>query len=113
MHRPNGQFASNAEVGLPSDSNHYLHRPYLRKSTVDGITRGKGSNGTYFDANTLEIIEGTPDIGHVYGHEFWRERNMAESLGWSQSQFNDYMNNPQFYQYELPSINRSHIYEMK
>lgn len=38
---------------------------------------------------------------------------MAENLGWTQSEFNDYMNNPDFYQYEDPSSNRSHKYEMK
>ena len=97
----------------PNAGEHYLKRPYLRKETIDGITRGKNADGTYYDANTFEPIEGTPDIGHVYGHEFWRERDMAENLGWTQSEFNDYMNNPDFYQYEDPSSNRSHKYEMK
>jgi hypothetical protein len=30
----------------------------------------------------------------------------------SQPEFNDYMNNPEFYEYEDPSSNRSHQYEM-
>lgn len=34
-------------------------------------------------------------------------------MGWTQSQFNDYMNNSSFYQYEDPSSNRSHVYEKK
>ncbi len=101
------------QANYPNGGEHYLIRPYLRQETIDGITRGKNLDGTYFDANTFEPIEGTPDIGHRYGHEFWRERNKAESLGWTQSQFNDYMNNSDFYQYEDPKSNRSHKYEMK
>ena len=101
------------QVNYPNGGEHYLHRPYLRQDTIDGITLGVDSNGRIFDANTLEDIVGTPDIGHVYGHEFWRERDMAESLGWTQSQFNEYMNNPAFYQYEDPHSNRSRKYEKK
>lgn len=47
------------------------------------------------------------------GHEFWREREMAMELGWTQRQFNDYMNNPAFYRIELPSNNRSHRFELR
>lgn len=36
-HRPNGRFASNAEVGLPSNSDHYLNRPYIRQETIDAV----------------------------------------------------------------------------
>ena len=101
------------QANFPNGGEHYLHRPYLRQDTIDGITSGKNADGTYFDANTFEPIQGTPDIGHIKGHEYWRERDMAESLGWSQSQFNDYMNRSDWYQYELPSNNRSHKFEMK
>lgn len=97
----------------PDGGEHYLHRPYLREDTVNGITKGRMKNGTFVDPNTAEIITGTPDIGHVYGHEYWRERDMAEKLGWTQQEFNDYMNNPSFYQFESPSSNRSHKYEKK
>ena len=85
------------QANYPNGGEHYLHRPYLRQDTIDGIPKVTDVNGFYIDPNTLEIIDGTPDIGHVYGHEYWRERDMAESLGWTQSQFNDYMNNPAFY----------------
>ncbi|WP_195980263.1 GH-E family nuclease, partial [Clostridium butyricum] len=33
------------------------------------------------------------DIGHTNGYEYARCRDAAESLGWNQRQFNDYMNN--------------------
>ena len=97
----------------PNEGKHYLHRPYLRKSTINGIDKGINSDGTYYDAYTYEAISGRPDKGHVFGHEFWRERNQAEALGWTQSQFNEYMNNPEFYQFETPELNRNHSREMK
>lgn len=36
-HRPNGQFASNTEVGIANSSKHYLHRSYIRQSTIDAV----------------------------------------------------------------------------
>ena len=54
-------------------------------------------------------------IGHQPGKEYWRCRDAAESLGWSQSQFNDYMNHDpkNFYQFESHESNISHRYEDK
>ena len=63
--------------------------------------------------NTGKVIDGKYDLGHKYGHEFRRERERAQNLGWTQKQFNNYMNNPVFYQIEDPRINRSHKFEMK
>lgn len=40
-------------------------------------------------------------------------KKWAESIGMSQKQFNDYMNNPCFYQIEHPILNRSHRFEYK
>lgn len=40
-------------------------------------------------------------------------KRRAEEKGMTQKDFNDYMNNPDFYQIEKPSINRSHKYELK
>lgn len=92
-----------------------LHRPYIRKSVRDIVESRavKTSNGLFLDANTRTPIVGKYDLGHVYGHEFWRERDLAMSKGWSQKQFNDYMNNPDFYQIEEPKYNRAHIFEMR
>ncbi len=92
-----------------------LHRPYIRKSTRQAVEQAakKAPDGRFLDANTMLPINGKYDLGHVYGHEFWRERDRAMALGWSQKQFNDYMNNPSFYQIEDPILNRSHIFEMR
>ena len=92
-----------------------LHRPYIRKSTRQAVEQAakRAPDGRFLDANTLRPITGKYDLGHVYGHEFWRERDRAMALGWSQKQFNDYMNNPKFYQIEDPISNRSHKFEMR
>ena len=61
----------------------------------------------------MQPIDGKYDLGHISGHEFWRERDEAMRKGWTQKQFNDYMNNPDFYRIEDPSSNRSHKYEKR
>ena len=106
-HRPNGQFASNAEVGLPSNSNHYLNRPYIRQETIDAVnanTRVNYKTGQIYDPiSTVDGVNGiwvdpsNVELGHTTGNEFAYYRDMAESQGWTQAQFNDFMNNPEFY----------------
>lgn len=95
------------------DAAHYLHRPYLRKSTRESIEAAapRDALGRALDPNTGLPIEGTPDIGHKYGREFWRERVGAEGEGLTQKEFNDRMNDPSIYQLEDPSSNRSHRFE--
>lgn len=92
-----------------------LHRPYIRKSTREAVEKAakRAPDGTFLDANTGKPILGKYDLGHEFGHEFWRERERAQSLGWTQKQFNDYMNNPAFYRIEDPHVNRSHRFEMR
>ena len=91
-----------------------LHRPYIRKSTREAVESKalRNADGKFLDANTGTVIEGKYDLGHVTGHEFWREKKMAMEKGWTQKQFNDYMNNPDFYRIEDPHWNRSHKFEM-
>ena len=96
------------------DSVKTLHRPYIRKSTRDAVEAAakRAPDGKFLDASTGKVITGKYDLGHEFGHEFWRERDMAMSKGWTQKQFNDYMNNPTFYRIEDPLVNRSHKFEM-
>ena len=116
-HRPNGQFASNAELGLPSaEDGHYLHRPYIRKDTLDAVNENTqyNSDGQLWDKIGEKYVDpGNVELGHVPGNEFAFERDVAESLGWSQQQFNDHMNNPEFYAWQNIHDNRSHAFEMK
>jgi len=102
-------------VEQTTDAVKTLHRPYIRKSTRQAVEAAADRlpDGRFLDFNTQLPINGKYDLGHKYGHEFWRERDRAMSLGWSQKQFNDYMNNPDFYQIEDPFINRSHRFEMR
>ena len=90
-----------------------LHRPYIRKHVrLEVESRAmKTADGRFIDPNTLKPINGKYDLGHKYGHEFWREKEKAEKAGMTQREFNDYMNNPDFYQIEDHSSNRSHRYE--
>ena len=92
-----------------------LHRPYIRKATREAVIDAtpRLPDGRFIDVNTGLPIDGKYDLGHVYGHEFWRERDLAMEKGWTQKQFNDYMNNPSFYRIEDPISNRSHKFEMR
>jgi hypothetical protein len=91
-----------------------LHRPYIRHEVRQEVENRaqKNSKGQFLDANTHKPIEGKYDFGHKPGHEFWREVEKAEKEGLTQEQFNNRMNNPDFYQIESPHENRSHSHEM-
>lgn len=90
-----------------------LSRPYIRKSVREEVERRapRTEDGRFIDPNTGEPIDGKPDLGHKPGHEFWREKMKAEEEGLTQKEFNDRMNDPDLYQLEDPSSNRSHRYE--
>ncbi len=90
-----------------------LRRPYIRKSVREEVERRapRTEDGRFIDPNTGEPIDGKPDLGHKPGHEFWREKMRAEEEGLSQQEFNDRMNDPELYQLEDPSSNRSHRFE--
>jgi hypothetical protein len=90
-----------------------LHRPYIRKRVRKDVEAEapRTPDGRLIDPNTMQPIEGKPDLGHKPGHEFWREKTQAEAEGVLQSEFNDRMNDPELYQLEDPSSNRSHRFE--
>ena len=90
-----------------------LHRPYIRKEVREQVEANaeKNEKGQFLDANTKEPIDGQYDLGHKPDHEFWREKERAESEGLSQEEFNEKMNDPDLYQIEDPHNNRSHQYE--
>ena len=90
-----------------------LHRPYIRRDVRDEVERRaeKNDKGQFLDANTHQPIEGQYDLGPVAGHEHWREVEKAENEGLTQDEFNDRMNNPDYYQIEDPHENRSHVHE--
>lgn len=92
-----------------------LHRPYIRKSVRMEVENHalKNEKGQFLDTNTGKPIEGKYDLGHKAGHEFHTAKKEAEEQGLKQSQFNDLQNNPDIFQIEDPSVNRSHAFEQK
>ncbi len=92
-----------------------LHRPYIRRNVRDEVNNRapRSPEGKPLDPNTGKPIEGKPDLGHKPGHEFRTEKINAEAQGMNQKDFNNNMNNPDKYQLEDPSSNRSHRYEKK
>ena len=90
-----------------------LHRPYIRKDVREEVENRapKNEKGQFLDANTGRAIQGQYDLGHKKNHEYWREAEKAEKEGLTQEQFNDRMNNPEYYQIEDPHENRSHAHE--
>jgi hypothetical protein len=90
-----------------------LQRPYIRQSVRQEVEARapRTADGRPIDPNTGRPIDGRPDFGHKPGNEFWREREAAEAEGITQQRFNERMNNPDKYQLEDPSSNRSHRYE--
>lgn len=92
-----------------------MHRPYIRsevRAEVENRAQ-RDEQGRFLDANTGKPIEGRYDLGHKAGHEHWRESERAEREGLTQEEFNNRMNNPDYYQIEDPHSNRSHEYEDK
>jgi hypothetical protein len=91
-----------------------LNRPYIRKEVRAEVESraAKNEEGQFLDANTKKPIEGQYDLGHIRGHEHRYEVKKAEEEGITQEEFNDKMNNPDLYQVECPSENRSHAHEM-
>jgi RHS repeat-associated protein len=111
----NSQSKNEQEAGNSSGKKQSskLRRPYVRKGTRQTVENNSNRvpDGRPIDPNTKEPIDGKPDLGHTPGNEHWREAQQAEGEGLSQQEFNDRMNDPNKYQLEDPSSNRSHQYE--
>ncbi|QHI74021.1 HNH/endo VII family nuclease [Aminipila terrae] len=105
---------SEALGGAGNKTGTELSRPYIRKRVIQEVEANapKTADGRFIDPNTGMPIEGKYDLGHKPGNEFWREKAKAQSEGLTQKEFNDRMNNPDYYQIEDPISNRSHKYEM-
>ena len=104
------------QVNYPNGGEHYLNRPYIRQEILDEINANTriNSKGQIWDPISRKWVNpNNVELGHVKGHEYCYERDMAESKGWTQSQFNEYMNNSSFYAWQDIHDNRSHKYEDK
>ena len=116
-HRPDGHYVSNAEVGFQNSTDHYLHRPYIRKNViveVDKNTKINKKTGKIYDEISRKWVD--PDkveLGHRPDYEFWYMRKQSEAKKLTQAEFNDLMNNPDFYAWQEIHSNRSRVYENK
>ena len=73
-----------------------LHRPYIRQA-VRRIVEGRAkrtTDGKFIDPNTGKKIIGKYHFGHKSGVEFWRMLRYAIEHKMTQSEFNDFCNNP-------------------
>jgi hypothetical protein len=82
---------------------------------MDGVnanTKVNYKTGQIYDSISGKWVDpANVELGHKQGYEFWRMRDWAEAQGMTQAEFNDYMNNPDFYAWQDIASNRSHDYE--
>tara|TARA_R110000765_G_scaffold425038_1_gene537066 strand:- start:1300 stop:1506 length:207 start_codon:yes stop_codon:yes gene_type:complete len=62
-------------------------------------------------ASTDTLIDGKLNMEHKPGREFRKEKAKADSQDLNQKEFNDQQNDPDIYQLEGPSSNRSRQHE--
>jgi uncharacterized protein YukE len=105
------------------DTRPYLdpkNRPSYRKGVVEDVyERARGVDGQVRDPNTGDILDWTPgdprkgvwDMGHVPGQKYadMHARYLDGDL--TPAEFRDWYNDVEHYVPELPSNNRSHLYE--
>ncbi|SIT17373.1 RHS repeat-associated core domain-containing protein [Belliella pelovolcani] len=93
------------------------NRVKLRKGTVEQVKDNapKNRNGDYLDPNTGQVIpkDDPFDIGHRPGQEWRTRKEMHKQNGSTRKEVLDSENNPNLYQVENPSSNRSRRYEKK
>ncbi|UNL88546.1 MULTISPECIES: LXG family T7SS effector endonuclease toxin YqcG [Bacillus] len=89
----------------------YKRPTYFRKGVRDKVwENAKDSTGSVKDPLTKQVMKKDEpwDMGHKPGYEFRKHQQSAMERNISRKQFLDEHNNPDHYQPELPSSNRSH-----
>ena len=91
------------------------NRVKLRKNVVEKIKDNahKTLQGDYIDPNTQKVIpkEGPYDIGHVKGESWQKRKIQHQEAGHTRKEVIESENNPDLYQIEDPSSNRSRRYD--
>ena len=67
----------------------------------------------YDEISKKWVNQNEVELGHKTGYEFATLRNWAEKQGMTQQEFNDFMNNEEFYAWQDITSNRSHKFEAK
>jgi hypothetical protein len=88
-------------------------RPYIRQWVRDEVWKRLkfSDDGLPIDPNSGLPFSTPPDLGHAPGFEFWKLAQYAEEQGLTREEFIEMNQNPEFYQYENLSSNRSRCFE--
>lgn len=92
------------------------NRVKLRKETLKKVEQNqpKDDNGQMIDPNTKKPLQaGKVDVGHKPGEEWRKRKKMHKEKGSSRKEVIDEENNPDLYQFEDRSSNRSNAHEQK
>lgn len=76
-------------------------------------TRTNSKGQIWDDIGEKWVSPDNVELGHRTDYEYWYMRNLAESQGMTQNQFNDFMNNWELYAWQDMHENRSHKKENK
>lgn len=90
-------------------------RVRIRKETYEKINAMQPLNedGKMIDPNTKDVLPDKVDIGHKPGYEWRLRKKEFEQKKFTREQVIEAENDPNIYQLEDPSSNRSHKYEKK
>jgi RHS repeat-associated protein len=87
-----------------------------RKETLQKVTdkQPRNANGEMLDPNTGQVIDpNRKDLGHVPGQEWKTRKEMHKAKGSTRQEVIEAENDPNLYQWEDRSSNRSHKHEKK
>lgn len=105
--------ASDIAKGAGKATDATKNRVNLRKGTVAQIKSNapKTADGKFIDKNNGKVIEWPYDIGHKKGQEWRRRKEMHKKKCITRKEVIEAENNPNLFQIEDRSSNRSHKYE--
>ncbi|MPZ52987.1 MAG: hypothetical protein GEU79_09695, partial [Acidimicrobiia bacterium] len=105
---PDGTFAKN-----PLRDPDATDRPYVRNETLDDVrSRQIDENGNLVDSNGDPLDPDWVDLGHRRGFENWRLREKYENGDITWEEWKEIANDPDIYEYQDRSRNRSHQDEL-
>jgi hypothetical protein len=98
----------------PAPAGHYIVRKPPSAETQRQILAraGRTTDGRLRDANTGRALDdGEAVWGHAPYYQFAEMRDMAERLGWTQAQFDEFFENPAFWQIEYGPSNSGRVFD--
>lgn len=98
----------------PPEPGHYIRRKPPSAETQHKILEraGRTSDGRLRDANTGRALEdGEAVWGHAPNYQFKEMRDMAEKLGWTQQEFDEFYEDPAKWQIEYGPSNSGRVFD--